>query len=118
MTWMVSSLRMLAIDAQDVEKTFRSGWPRRRATEALRGVSLTVARGAIVGVLGPNGAGKTTLLSILATLLTPDRGRVTILGLDVVREAGALRRRLNMGSGGPSFLWGLRGGGVVAFYGP
>ncbi len=117
MTWMVSSLRMLAIDAQDVEKTFRSGWPRRRATEALRGVSLTVARGAIVGVLGPNGAGKTTLLSILATLLTPDRGRVTILGLDVVREAGALRRRLNMVSGRPSFLWSLRVGEIVAFYG-
>ena len=96
MTRMVSSLSMLAIDAQDVEKTFRSGWPRRRETQALRGVSLTVERGAIVGVLGPNGAGKTTLLSILATLLTPDRGRVTILGHDVVREAGALRRRLNM----------------------
>src|SRR5260370_18911962 len=93
MTWMVSSRGMLAIDAQDVEKTFRSGWPRRRETEALRGVSLTVARGAIVGVLGPNGAGKTTLLSILATLLTPDRGRVTLLGHDVVREAGALLRR-------------------------
>src|SRR5262249_3216647 len=66
MTRMVSSLSMLAIDAHDVEKTFRSGWMRRRETVALRGVSLTVARGAIVGVLGPNGAGKTTLLSILA----------------------------------------------------
>ena len=70
---MVSSNRMLAIDARDVEKTFRSGWFGRRETPALRGVSLTVERGSIVGVLGPNGAGKTTLLSILATLLTPDR---------------------------------------------
>jgi ABC-2 type transport system ATP-binding protein len=57
------------------------------------------------------------LLSILATLLTPDRGRVTILGHDVVREAGALRRRLNMVSGRPSFLWSLRVGEIVAFYG-
>jgi len=108
---------MLAIDARDVEKTFRSGWPRRRETRALRGVSLTVERGAIVGVLGPNGAGKTTLLSILATLLTPDRGTITILGHDVVREAGLLRRRLNMASGRPSFLWSLRVGEIVAFYG-
>jgi ABC-2 type transport system ATP-binding protein len=108
---------MLAIDARDVEKTFRSGWPRRRQTRALRGVSLTVERGSIVGVLGPNGAGKTTLLSILATLLTPDRGTITILGHDVVREAGLLRRRLNMASGRPSFLWSLRVGEIIAFYG-
>src|SRR2546422_6568765 len=117
MARMVSFLRMLAIDARDVEKTFRSGWPRRRETPALRGVSLTVERGSIVGVLGPNGAGKTTLLSILATLLTPDRGRVLVLGHDVVREAGALRRRLNMASGRPSFLWSLRVGEIIAFYG-
>jgi ABC-2 type transport system ATP-binding protein len=114
---MVSSMGMLAIDARDVEKTFRSGWPRRRETRALRGVSLTVERGAIVGVLGPNGAGKTTLLSILATLLTPDRGTITVLGHDVVREAGLLRRRLNMASGRPSFLWSLRVGEIIAFYG-
>jgi len=114
---MVSSNRMLAIDARDVEKTFRSGWFGRRETPALRGVSLTVERGSIVGVLGPNGAGKTTLLSILATLLTPDRGRVLVLGHDVVREAGVLRRRLNMASGRPSFLWSLRVGEIIAFYG-
>src|SRR5438034_11194193 len=83
---------MLAIEARDVEKTFRAGWIRRRHTEALRGVSLAVPRGAIVGVLGPNGAGKTTLLSIFATLPTPERGSVTILRHDVVRDAPALRR--------------------------
>ena len=106
----------LAIDARDVTKTFRSGWLGRRATPALRGVSLTVPRGVIFGLLGPNGAGKTTLLSILATLLVPDAGAVRVLGLDVVREAAALRRRLNMASGRPSFLWSLRVGEIVAFY--
>jgi ABC-2 type transport system ATP-binding protein len=113
----MSSLASLAIDARDVEKTFRSGWLRPRATPALRGVSLAVPRGTIVGLLGPNGAGKTTLLSVFATLLTPDRGQVRVLGLDAVREASALRRRLNMASGRPSFLWSLRVGEIVAFYG-
>jgi ABC-2 type transport system ATP-binding protein len=60
---------MLAVDAKDLTKTFRSGWFGRRRKEALRGASLQVPSGAIFGLLGPNGAGKTTLLSILATLL-------------------------------------------------
>jgi ABC-2 type transport system ATP-binding protein len=106
-----------AIDARDVVKTFRSGWLRRRATPALRGASLTVERGTIFGLLGPNGAGKTTLLSILATLLVPDGGQARVLGLDVMREAGALRHRINMASGRPSFLWSLRVEEIVAFYG-
>jgi ABC-2 type transport system ATP-binding protein len=114
---MPSPASPLAIDAREVTKTFRSGWFRPRLTEALRGVTLTVPRGAIVGLLGPNGAGKTTFLSILATLLTPDRGSARVLGLDVVRDAGALRRRLNMASGRPSFLWSLRVAEILAFYG-
>src|SRR5256885_7601181 len=114
---MLPSRPMLAIDAHDVTKTFKSGWLNPTRTAALRGVSLTVARGAIVGLLGPNGAGKTTLLSILATLLTPDSGTVRVLGHDVVRDATRLRRRLNMASGRPSFLWSLRVGEIVAFYG-
>src|SRR5712664_643959 len=117
MARMVSSPGMLAIDARDVEKTFRSGWPRRRVTHALRGVSLAVERGTIYGLLGPNGAGKTTLLSILATLLLPDSGSASILGYDVVREATAIRRRLNMASGNASFVWSLRPPEVLTFYG-
>jgi ABC-2 type transport system ATP-binding protein len=111
------SAHHLVIDAHDVEKTFRGGWRGRRATPALAGVSLAVPRGVIFGLLGPNGAGKTTLLSIFATLLIPDRGHVSILGHDVVREAAALRRRLNMASGNASFLWSLRPPEVIAFYG-
>ncbi|MGH7354463.1 MAG: ATP-binding cassette domain-containing protein [Candidatus Rokuibacteriota bacterium] len=108
---------MLAVDAKDLTKTFRSGWLGRRRKEALRGASLQVPSGAIFGLLGPNGAGKTTLLSILATLLLPDSGTATILGHDVVREAGAIRRRLNMASGNASFVWSLRPPEVLAFYG-
>jgi len=100
-----------------VAKTFRSGVLRRRETVALAGVSLGVPRGTIFGLLGPNGAGKTTLLSIFATLLLPDRGQVTVLGHDVVREAGAVRRRLNMASGNASFVWALKPPEILAFYG-
>jgi ABC-2 type transport system ATP-binding protein len=108
---------MLAIEARDVVKTFRAGWIRRRQTQALRGVSLDVPRGVIFGLLGPNGAGKTTLLSIFATLLRPDAGHVTVLGHDVMSDPTPLRRRLNMASGNASFLWSLRVGEILAFYG-
>jgi ABC-2 type transport system ATP-binding protein len=107
----------LAVEARDLAKTFRTGWFRRRETAALRGASLQVPRGAIYGLLGPIGAGKTTLLSSLATLLLPDSGSATILGHDVVREAFAIRRRLNMASGNASFVWSLRPAEVLAFYG-
>jgi ABC-2 type transport system ATP-binding protein len=108
---------MLAVDARDLVKTFRSGWLRKRRTEALRGASLQVPRGAILGLLGPNGAGKTTLLSILATLLLPDSGSATVLGHDIVRDPFAVRRRLNMASGNASFVWSLRPAEVLSFYG-
>ncbi|HYS94056.1 MAG TPA: ABC transporter ATP-binding protein [Candidatus Acidoferrales bacterium] len=108
---------MLAVEARDLQKTFKSGWLGQRRTEALRGASLQVPRGAIYGLLGPNGAGKTTLLSILATLLLPDSGSASILGHDVVREATAIRRRLNMASGNASFVWSLRPSEVLTFYG-
>ena len=108
---------MLAVEAHDLRKTFKSGWRGQRRTEALRGASLQVPRGAIYGLLGPNGAGKTTLLSILATLLLPDGGSASILGHDVIREATAIRRRLNMASGNASFVWSLRPPEVLTFYG-
>lgn len=64
-------------------------------TVALDNVSLQLDRG-IIGLLGPNGAGKTTLLSILATVASPDSGRLSVLGYDpaVARERVEIRRRL------------------------
>jgi ABC-2 type transport system ATP-binding protein len=96
-----------AVEVRALAKTFRTGWPRRRLQPALVGVSFDVPRGTIFGILGPNGAGKTTLLSILATLLVPDEGTARVLGLDVVREPGRVRERINLASGTASFLWSL-----------
>ena len=59
---------------------------------ALRGISFEVRRGEVFALIGPNGAGKTTTLRILATLLTPTRGRAAVEGYDVVRDAAEVRR--------------------------
>jgi ABC-2 type transport system ATP-binding protein len=66
------------------------------AVHALRGVDLIVPRGSVLGMLGPNGAGKTTTVRVLTTLLTPDSGRATIEGFDVVRDAAAVRRCIGL----------------------
>jgi ABC-2 type transport system ATP-binding protein len=52
----------------------------RKPTQALEDVSFTLERGKILGILGPNGAGKTTLLKIIATLILPDKGSVSVNG--------------------------------------
>jgi heme exporter protein A len=61
---------------------------------ALKGVTLTLPAGATLAVLGRNGAGKSTLLRILATLLRPHQGEVTILGEPLPTRAFAVRGRL------------------------
>jgi ABC transporter DrrB family efflux protein len=66
------------------------------ATNALAGVDLDVAEGAVFGLLGPNGAGKTTLVRVLATLLAPDTGRAEVFGRDVVHDAPAVRELLGL----------------------
>jgi ABC-2 type transport system ATP-binding protein len=78
-----------AIEVQDVVKRFGK-------VSALSGVDLTAREGEVLGLLGPNGAGKTTLVRILATLLEPDSGRATVLGLDVVKDAARLRERIGL----------------------
>ena len=65
-------------------------------TRAVDGVSFEVRGGSVFGLLGPNGAGKTTTVEILEGLRAPDAGDVTILGLDAVHHADALKARVGV----------------------
>jgi len=67
---------------------------------ALDDVSLDVDDGELFGLVGPDGDGKTTLFRILTTLLVPDRGTATVLGLDVVKDLWAIRSRVGYMPGG------------------
>lgn len=69
---------------------------------ALDQVSLRVNAREIFGLLGPNGGGKTTLFRILSTLVRPTTGSASILGLDLARDTGAIRRRLGVVFQAPS----------------
>jgi ABC-2 type transport system ATP-binding protein len=63
-------------------------------TTAVDNLCFEVARGEIVGFLGPNGAGKTTTMRMLACYLPPTGGRVTLAGLDVLRDSLEVRQRI------------------------
>ena len=73
-----------AIDARDLARRFGDTW-------VLRGVTLRVDPGQVVGLLGANGSGKSTLLRIIATLLRPHAGQVSVFGHDVARDAMSVR---------------------------
>ena len=77
------------ITVSKLRKSYRKG-----QVQALRGLNFTVDEGEIYGLIGPDGAGKTTLFRIMATLLLPDEGTMSVDGLDVVRDYKAIRRRI------------------------
>ena len=79
------------------------------AIHALNQLDLDVQRGEIFGFLGPNGAGKSTLIRTLLGYLHPTAGSATVLGLDVVVDSVAIRRRVGYLPGGISIYDSLSG---------
>jgi ABC-2 type transport system ATP-binding protein len=87
----VSSSTAVLVD--DVWKAFGKA---PKAVQALRGISLEVPRGQVLGLLGPNGSGKTTAVRVLTTLIQPDKGRAEIEGIDVVRSPAEVRKVIGL----------------------
>jgi ABC-2 type transport system ATP-binding protein len=78
---------VIAVD--DVRKAYGS-------VKAVDGVSFEVRKGEIFGLLGPNGAGKTTTMEMIEGLHPPDAGSIAVLGLDVRRQAPAIKNRVGV----------------------
>jgi ABC-2 type transport system ATP-binding protein len=77
------------IEVQHLHKSYRD-------MVAVDDVSFTVQEGEIFGILGPNGAGKTTTVECIEGLRTPDRGEISVLGLDPRRDRARLTQRLGV----------------------
>ena len=106
---------MAAVRLVALTKDFDVGFWRRRPVAALRGVTLDVAPGEVLGYLGPNGAGKTTTLKLLVQLLFPTSGSAEVLG----RPAGdvAARRRVGFLPEAPAFGDNLSAEELLVHYG-
>jgi ABC-2 type transport system ATP-binding protein len=77
----------IAIDVEGLTKSFGG-------RQVVRNLSMRVKRGSIYGFLGPNGSGKTTTIRMLCGLLTPDSGRGTCLGYDILTQADQIKYRV------------------------
>ena len=105
-----------AIQVQDAYKKFGKAthplWKRNRVPDengktvkvAVDHVSFVVHEAEIFGVLGPNGSGKSTLIRLIATLLLPDAGTITVFGHDVVSQSMQVQRLINRVSVEASFF--------------
>ncbi len=108
---------MYAISVENLSKTYPTQFPRVKKffrmkledeVEALRDVSLEIENGEIFGLIGRNGAGKTTLTKIIATLVQPTSGSVSVKGFDSVNDDVKVRSLVGLATAEErSFYWRL-----------
>ena len=94
-----------SVQAKGICKSYKSLFGS--AKTVLEGISLDIDREEIFGLLGPNGSGKTTLISIFSTLIYPEEGSLSILGLNARRDRGEIRKIINISTAKPNFPWSL-----------
>lgn len=99
-----------AILVESLTKTFGS-------FTAVRGLSMDVGRGEIVGLLGPNGAGKTTTMRMLIGVLSPTSGSARIAGHDCFAERHVVMESTGYLPDEPAFAGYLRGSELIRFCG-
>jgi len=78
-----------AVTVKNLEKSYNT-------KKAVDGIDFVVNKGEILGLLGPNGAGKSTIINILATVLSPDKGEINILGHDLKKYAKLIKRGIGI----------------------
>lgn len=108
---------MSAVTIENLSKTYPTSFPRLKKffrlpakppIEALKNVSFEIADGEIFGLIGKNGAGKTTLTKIIATLVQPSAGRVSVKNFDSVENEVAVRSLIGLATAEErSFYWRL-----------
>ena len=112
---------MPAVQTLGLTKHYRAGPPlpfrsaRAAATAAVDALDLSVNEGEIFGFLGPNGAGKSTTIRMLLGFLHPSAGSGHVLGLDIVRESVAIRRRTGYLPGGIALYDSLTGEALLDY---
>lgn len=84
-----------AIDIRGLKKTYVDG-KKNQHKVALKGIDLTVPRGAFFGLLGPNGAGKSTIINILAGLVRKTEGEARIMGYDIENDMRMARKSIGV----------------------
>jgi len=85
--------------------------------EAVKPLTLSVARGEVFGFLGPNGAGKTTTIRMMMGILVPSKGHVLVDGLDCQSDGAEVKRRIGYLPDNPIFYDYLRGREILQFVG-
>jgi sodium transport system ATP-binding protein len=98
------------IQVEQLKKTFGK-------VQAVKDVSFTVNPGEIVGLLGPNGAGKTTCMRIISGLVLPSSGRVTVGGLDVIKDVQTVQQSLGVMPDGGGLYSRLTARENIAYFG-
>lgn len=78
-----------AIEVNKLKKSYKEN-------QVVKGINLQVKKGELFALLGPNGAGKTTTIHMLSTLLKPDGGNAFIQGLDIVKNAKEVRKKISL----------------------
>jgi len=100
----------LALTADGLGRAFDDRW-------AVRGISLAVRRGEVVGLLGPNGAGKTTTVRMLTALIRPTEGTATVDGFDVGADPESVRTRVGILTETPGLYDKLSAAANLDFFG-
>jgi sodium transport system ATP-binding protein len=103
------------IQTHNLTKVFED--KKRGRITAVNDVTFTVSKGEIFGLLGLNGAGKTTTLRILATILKPTSGFVTLNGIDVVKEPEKAKAKLGFLTGATGLYGRLKAREMIEYFG-